>query len=75
MQNQVFPENAVIAGVPARQIGTRDNGEANRRNAMFYEANARAYARGVERMDPETVRAIFEEGRLPESRSSEDKSR
>lgn len=59
MQNQVFPENSVIAGVPAKLIATRDNGEANRRNAVFYEAIARGLARGEERMPEDRVRAIY----------------
>jgi len=50
MQNQVFPENSIIGGVPARLIGTRDNGEANVRNARFYEEIARRLARGEERL-------------------------
>ena len=48
-EGAVFPENAVIAGVPAKQIATRDNGEANTLNAAFYHHNALNYARGVER--------------------------
>lgn len=59
MQKQVFPENSVIAGVPAKLIATRDNGEANRRNAVFYEAIARGLARGEERMPEDRVRAIY----------------
>ncbi|MCX7202054.1 MAG: dephospho-CoA kinase, partial [Burkholderiales bacterium] len=50
MQNQVFPENSIIGGVPAKLIGTRDNGEANVRNARFYEEIARRLVRGEERL-------------------------
>ena len=50
MQNQVFPENSIIGGVPAKLIATRDNGEANVRNAQFYEAIARRLVRGEERL-------------------------
>jgi dephospho-CoA kinase len=50
MQNQVFPENSIIGGVPAKLLGTRDNGEANVRNARFYEEIARRLVRGEERL-------------------------
>ena len=50
MQNQVFPENSIIGGVPAKLIGSRDNGEANLRNARFYEEIARRLVRGEERL-------------------------
>ena len=50
MQNQVFPANSVIAGVPAKLIATRDNGEANLRNARFYEDIARRLVRGEVRL-------------------------
>jgi len=50
MQNQVFPENSIIGGVPAKLIGRRDNGEANLRNARFYEEIARRLVRGEERL-------------------------
>ena len=50
-EGSVFPENSVIAGVPARIVATRDNREANVANARFYIRNARAYARGIHRMD------------------------
>jgi carbonic anhydrase/acetyltransferase-like protein (isoleucine patch superfamily) len=67
MQNQVFPPNSVIAGVPAKLIATRDNGEANRRNALFYLAIARALVRGEERIAPERARAIYETGIDPDA--------
>jgi carbonic anhydrase/acetyltransferase-like protein (isoleucine patch superfamily) len=41
-----FPENSIIAGVPARQIGERDNARANRMNAWLYHRNAEFYRRG-----------------------------
>jgi dephospho-CoA kinase/carbonic anhydrase/acetyltransferase-like protein (isoleucine patch superfamily) len=53
MQNQVFPENSIIGGVPAKLIATRDNGEANVRNARFYEEIARRLVRGEERLRDE----------------------
>ena len=69
MQNQAFPPDSVIAGVPARLIATRDNGEANRRNALFYLAIAGALARGEERIAPERARAIYETGVDPDART------
>lgn len=59
MQNQVFPENSIIAGVPAKVIATRDSGEANLRNARFYEAIARNLVRGEERLSAEEARRIM----------------
>lgn len=53
-----FPDNAVIAGVPARQVATRDNSAANLANARFYHQNALNYARGIDRMDEEQLRAL-----------------
>ncbi len=50
-EGSVFPDNSVIAGVPARVVATRDNGAANIANAGFYIRNARAYARGIHRME------------------------
>ena len=44
-----FPANAVIAGVPAKQIGERDSSRANRLNAWLYHRNAQAYRRGEHR--------------------------
>lgn len=46
-----FPENSIIAGVPARVVATRDNAQANIQNADFYIRNARAYAQGIHRME------------------------
>ncbi|HSG91685.1 MAG TPA: gamma carbonic anhydrase family protein [Pseudomonadales bacterium] len=53
-----FPPHSVIAGVPARQVATRDCGDANRANADFYQAIARGYALGRERLDPELLAAV-----------------
>lgn len=43
------PDNSVVVGVPGRIVRTRNNFIANRRNAMIYHWNARAYARGDHR--------------------------
>lgn len=55
-----FPDNAVIAGVPAKQVATRDSSAANLANARFYHANALNYARGVDRMSEAELGAINE---------------
>lgn len=59
MQKQVFPENSIIAGVPAKLIATRDSAEANLRNARFYEAIARNLVLGEERLSAEEARRIM----------------
>ena len=58
-----FPENAIIAGVPGRQVATRDNGPANLLNARFYLENAETYAKGIHRLDAETMARISGETR------------
>lgn len=63
MQNQVFPENSIIGGVPAKLLATRDNGEANARNARFYEAIARNLVRGEERLTADEAKRLFDEPR------------
>jgi carbonic anhydrase/acetyltransferase-like protein (isoleucine patch superfamily) len=45
-EDKVFPANAIIAGVPAKQIGERDSARANRMNAWIYHYNAQATRRG-----------------------------
>lgn len=49
LEGHAFPPHAVIAGVPARQIGERDASVANRMNAWHYHRNAQAYRRGDHR--------------------------
>jgi len=48
-EGKVFPPHAIIAGVPAKQIGERDASRANRLNAWVYHYNAEAYRRGEHR--------------------------
>lgn len=48
-EGSVFPENAIIAGCPAKQIRERDSRRPNRLNAWQYHRNARAYQRGEHR--------------------------
>jgi len=48
-EGKVFPPHAIIAGVPAKQIGERDSARANRLNAWVYHYNAQAYRRGEHR--------------------------
>lgn len=61
-ENTEFPPNSIIAGVPAKVVGTRDNGKANAMNAAFYRQNAINYAAGEERMTEEQMKAIFTGG-------------
>ena len=49
-EGSVFPENSVIAGVPGKVVATRDSSAANIANAEFYIRNAKAYAKGIHRM-------------------------
>jgi carbonic anhydrase/acetyltransferase-like protein (isoleucine patch superfamily) len=48
-EGKVFPPKSILAGVPARGIGERDNLRANRMNAWLYHRNAQAYRRGEHR--------------------------
>ncbi len=45
-ERSVFPPHAIIAGVPAKQIGERDCARANRLNAWMYHRNAEFTRRG-----------------------------
>ena len=56
-----FPENSIIAGVPGKLVGTRDNGRANLFNARWYYRNAQNYAQGIERFDPEELKQMLAE--------------
>ncbi|MEM1437067.1 MAG: gamma carbonic anhydrase family protein [Pseudomonadota bacterium] len=48
-EGQIIPPNSVAAGVPAKVLATRNNGAANKLNALAYHENARAFARGYHR--------------------------
>ncbi len=61
-ENSVFPAHSIIAGSPARLVKTRDCGPANVFNARFYELNGMNYARGIEVMDTEELRAFAAKG-------------
>ena len=56
-EGTIIPENSIVAGVPAKVIKTRNSRDANRYNAILYNLNAVAYARGEHRAwaDPATV--------------------
>ncbi len=45
-EGKQFPPHAILAGVPAKQIGERDNARANRLNAWLYQRNAEFTRRG-----------------------------
>lgn len=45
-----FPDNAIIAGVPAKQIGERDNSKITLLNAKIYEFASSNYSKGEERL-------------------------
>ncbi len=57
-ENKIFPENAIIAGVPAKVIGARDNSARTLFNASFYETIARNYAKGEERLSAAQLAAL-----------------
>jgi carbonic anhydrase/acetyltransferase-like protein (isoleucine patch superfamily) len=48
-EGKIFPAHAILAGVPARQIGERDCARQNRMNAWQYHRNAEFTARGDHR--------------------------
>jgi carbonic anhydrase/acetyltransferase-like protein (isoleucine patch superfamily) len=56
-----FPPCSVVAGVPAKRVAERDCTAANRINARFYEAIARRYAAGEDRLDDATLAALQQE--------------
>jgi len=48
-EGKQIPANSIVVGAPAKVIRTKNNFIANRRNAMIYHWNARAFARGDHR--------------------------
>lgn len=48
-EGTIIPPNSIVAGVPAKVVGTRNNGVANKLNALAYYENALAYAAGNHR--------------------------
>lgn len=56
-EGTIVPENSIVAGIPAKVVKTRNNRDANRYNAILYNLNAVAYARGEHRAwdDPAIV--------------------
>lgn len=48
-EGKAFPPKSIVAGIPARSVGQRDNLRANRMNAWIYHRNAQAYRRGEHR--------------------------
>ena len=52
-ENDCFPSNSVIAGVPAKQVAERDNYAANVENARFYQRLSDQYLKGMDRLPSE----------------------
>ena len=52
-ENDHFPPNSVIAGVPAKQVTERDNYAANVENARFYQRLSNQYLNGIDRLPSE----------------------
>ena len=48
--NKRFSDNSIIAGVPAKKIGERDNSGKTLINSAVYQMFAKNYAAGIERM-------------------------
>ena len=48
-EGTIIPPNSIVAGVPGKVIATRNNGAANKLNALAYHENALAFAQGNHR--------------------------
>lgn len=48
-EGTIIPANSIVAGVPAKVVGQRNNGAANKLNALAYYENALAYAQNNHR--------------------------
>lgn len=48
-EGRQIPDNSIVVGSPGKVIRTKNNFIANRRNAMLYHWNAKAFARGDHR--------------------------
>ena len=48
-EGTVIPDNSIVMGSPGKIVRTRDCGEENRLNAIFYHENALAYRKGDHR--------------------------
>lgn len=57
-ENKKFPANSIIAGVPAKKIGEREEDGKNVKNARFYQAIAGNYSKGVERLSADQIKAL-----------------
>ena len=57
-ENAEFPANSIVAGVPAKRVAERDCTKPNRFNALFYNAIAKRYAQGEDRMDDAAMAAL-----------------
>ena len=59
-EGKTFPANAVIAGVPAKQIAERDNAQENINNAAFYVQNGHNYSQHIERYDEQEFKLLMQ---------------
>jgi len=59
-EGKEFPENSIIAGVPAKLVATRDNTKRIIGNAAFYHQNALNYARGEDRLGDESLQQLLD---------------
>jgi carbonic anhydrase/acetyltransferase-like protein (isoleucine patch superfamily) len=57
-EGSAFPDNAVIAGVPAKQVATRDSSKANLMNSLFYQLCGANYAIGQDRLSAEDLQRL-----------------
>lgn len=48
-EGKQIPDNSIVVGAPGKVIRTKNNFIANRRNAMLYHWNAKAFSRGDHR--------------------------
>lgn len=59
-KNSIFEPNSIIAGVPAKKIGERDNSGVTRLNSSIYQIASENYAAGAERFTDAQLQSIFD---------------
>jgi len=58
-KNAVFEDNSIIAGVPAKKIGERDNSATTLLSSKIYQLVSQNYANGEERLSDGQLEQIF----------------